>query len=78
MIQKIDYYFSTNTFTSETNDNLDEIKRQAREYIKQNNEKCFIFRNERCTVVDGHGDLIYNSRSTIREFDAESEVNADV
>ena len=78
MIQKTNYYFSTNDFISECNDNLDEIKRQAREYIKQNDCKCFIFRNDRFTVIDCHGDLIYNSHSTIREFNAESEVNEDV
>lgn len=78
MIQTINYYFTTDDFISERNDNLDEVKRQAREYIKQNNTICRIFKVERYTVVDCHGDLIYNSRSTIREFDAESEVNSDV
>ena len=78
MIQKTNYYFSTNNFISDINDNLDEIKRQAREYIRQNDTKCFIFRNDRYTVVDCHGDLIYNSHSTIREFDAENEVNSNV
>lgn len=78
MIQTTNYYFTTKDFLSDINNNLDEIKRQAREYIKQNGGKCFIFRNDRYTVVDCHGDLIYNSRSTVREFNAESEVNSDV
>lgn len=78
MIQKTHYYFNTDNFMSEMKDSLEETKQDAREYIKQNQTKCFIFRIENYTVVDKHGELIYNSRSTIREFKAEQEVNDNV
>ena len=79
MIQKTHYYFNTENFISEMKDSLEEIKQEAREYIKSNEKnKCFIFRVDNFTVVDKRGDLIYNSRSTIREFEAEQEVNDNV
>lgn len=78
MIQKTHYYFTTENFMSDWKDSIEEIKQDAREYIKQNEGKCLIFRNENYTVIDKHGELIYNSRSTIREFEAEMEVNSNV
>lgn len=78
MIQKIYYYFTTENFMSEMKDNIEEIKQEAREKIKNTEKKCFIFRVDNFTVVDKRGDLIYHSRSTIREFEAEQEVNDNV
>lgn len=78
MIQKIHYYFSSNNFMSDMKESLEEIKQDARIYIKENNNPCHIFRVENSIVVDKHGDLIYNSRITLREFNAEAEVNEDV
>lgn len=78
MIQKTHYYFNTENFMSDWKDSIEEIKQDAREYIKQNGGKCLIFRNENYIVIDKHGELIYNSRSTIREFEAEQEVNDNV
>lgn len=78
MIQKTHYYFTTENFMSDWKDSIEEIKQDAREYIKQNEGKCLIFRNENYTVIDKYGELIYNSRSTIREFEAEMEVNSNV
>jgi hypothetical protein len=78
MIHKIHYYFTTENFTSEMKDNIEEIKQEAREKIKNTENKCFIFRVDSFTVVDKRGDLIYNSHSAIREFEAEQEVNDNV
>lgn len=78
MIQKIHYYFSSNNFMSDMKDSLEEIKQDARIYIKENNNPCHIFRIENSTVVDKHGDLIYTSHVTSREFNAEDEVNENV
>ena len=78
MIHKTHYYFATENFISEMNDNIEEIKQEARKKIKNTENKCFIFRVDNFTVVDKRGDLIYNSRSTIREFTAEQEVNENV
>lgn len=78
MIQKTHYYFTTENFMSDWKDSIEEVKQDAREYIKQNEGKCLIFRNENYIVIDKYGELIYNSRSTIREFEAEMEVNSNV
>ena len=78
MIQKIHYYFSTNNFMSDMKDSLEEIKQDARTYVKENNNPCYIFRVENSIVLDKHGDLIYSSRIILREFNAEVEVNEDV
>lgn len=78
MIQKTHYYFTTENFMSEMKDNIEEIKQEAREKIKNTENKCFIFRVDNFIVVDKRGDLIYHSRSTIREFEAEQEVNDNV
>lgn len=78
MIQRIHYYFSTNNFMSDMKDSLEEIKQDARTYVKENNNPCYIFRVENSIVVDKHGDLIYSSRIILREFNAEAEVNEDV
>lgn len=78
MIQRIHYYFSTNNFMSDMKDSLEEIKQDARTYVKENNNPCYIFRVENSIVLDKHGDLIYSSRIILREFNAEAEVNEDV
>ena len=81
MIHKIDYYFTAKNYISEHKENIEEIKQEAREYKKNNlddQDKIFIFRNEKWIVVNHIGEIIYRSDIEAREFNAEEEINENV
>ena len=75
MIRKISFYFQTSNFTGELRDNIEEAKKDAREFLKGNSDYCFIFRDEFWQAFDKNGIIIYESHSIYREFNAEEEVN---
>lgn len=75
MIRKISFYFQTNNFTGELRDNIEEVKKDVREFLKENSDYCFIFRNEFWQAFDKNGIIIYETHSLYREFKAEEEVN---
>ena len=78
MISQIKYYFCTNNHTGEIKDTCEEAMKEAREYLKDCNDYCFIFRQEFWMAFDKNGNLIYENHSKYREFNAESEVNNNV
>lgn len=75
MISKINFYFCTDSYTGEIRDTCEEAKQDAREYLKNHSEYCFIFRQEFWAAFSKEGYLIYENHSKYREFNAETEVN---
>lgn len=75
MIRKISFYFQASNFTGELRDNIEEAKKDAREFLKENSDYCFIFRNEFWQAFDKYGNIIYENHSILREFNAEEEIN---
>jgi len=80
MINKVTYYFISkdNRYVSDSKDNIEEIRKDAIEYKKNNKEKVLIYRNEFSLVLDKNGETIYSSDISIREFNTEEEVNENV
>lgn len=75
MITNIKYYFCTETYTGEIRDTCEEAKHDAVEFLKNNSDYCFIFRQEFWAAFDTNGNLIYENHSKYREFNAELEIN---
>ena len=75
MISNIKYYFSTETYTGELRDTCEEASQDAREFLKNHSDYCFIFRQEFWVAFDTQGHLLYENHSKYREFNAELEVN---
>lgn len=75
MINRTQFYFCTENHTGNIYDNIEEVMQEAREYLKNKTEYCFIFRKEFWAAFDNGGNLLYKSNSEYREFDAELKVN---